>query len=141
MKLLIKIIIFSTIIFTSIFSQNETSKVQGNDPTRTFKTDALLNLSYKFDEFDFYRNLTKPIFNLNVDSSTAKLALRTSVEMSNNSSLDNENPTPMYLHSILYEEYLEKSKFNPVRTALGLIQAGAVGYLAYRHIKKWGFIK
>ncbi len=141
MKPLIKIIIFSALTFISTYSQSEISKAQGNEKTKTFKTNALFNLSYKFDEFDFYRDLTKPILDFNVDSSTAKLSLKTMVEMSNSFSFNNENRTPGYLHSILYEEYVEKSKFNPVRTALGLIQAGAVGYLAYQHIKKWGFIK
>lgn len=142
MKRLNKIIICFTLLFISIYSQENTNKQSENDSTKTFKTDALFNLSYKFEEFEFYRNLTKPILNFNVDSTTAKLWLKTSVEMSNNSSFDKEtNLTPGYLHSILYDEYLEKSKFNPVRTVLGMIQAGAVGYLAYRHIKKWGFIK
>ena len=141
MKPLIKIIIFSVLTSISIYSQSEISKTQGNDTTKTFKTNALFNLSYKFDEFDFYRSLTKPILNFNVNSATAILSLKTSVEISNNSSFNNENHIPGYLHSILYDEYLEKSKFNPVRTVLGLIQAGAVGYLAYQHIKKWGFIK
>ncbi len=95
------------------------SKTQSeNDTTKTFKTNALLNLSYKFDEFEFYRNLTKPILNFNVDSATAILSLKTSVEISNNSSFNNENHIPGYLHSILYEEYLEKSKFNPLGAAL-----------------------
>jgi len=141
MNLLNKIIILLILLSISIYSQGKMNKSPENDSTKTFNTNPLLNLSYKFDEFDFYRDLTKPILNFNVDSSTALLSLKTSAEMLTNSSLNNENPAPKYLHSILYEEYLEKSKFNPVRTALGLLQAGAVGYLAYRHIKKWGFIK
>ncbi len=142
MKLLSKIIICFTFLSIPIYSQENINKSPENDSTKTFKMDALFNLAYKFNEFEFYRNLTKPMLNFNVDSTTAKLWLKTSVEMSNNSSFNNENNfTPVYLHSILYDEYLEKSKFNPVRTVLGMIQAGAVGYLAYRHIKKWGFIK
>jgi hypothetical protein len=34
--------------------------------------------------------------------------------------------------------YLEDSKIDPVKLVLGMAQAGAVGYLAYKHIKKYG---
>ena len=132
-----KIVILFLFLIASIYPQKNTNKLQENDSTKTFNSDALLNLSYKFDEFDFYRKLTKPILNFNADSATAILALKTSIEMSDNSSFNKENLSPGYLHSILYEEYLEKSKFNPIRSILGLIQTGAAGYLAYRHIKKW----
>ena len=141
MKLLNKIIICFTLLFISIYSQENTNKQSENDSTKTFNTNPLLNLSYKFDEFDFYRNLTKQILNNNVDSSTAVLWLKTSVEISNSSFDKETNLTPGYLHSTLYDEYVEKSKFNPFRAALGIVEAGAVGYLAYQHIKKWGFIK
>jgi hypothetical protein len=43
--------------------------------------------------------------------------------------------------SPLYDEYLRNSKFSFVKYMLGMAQYGAVGYLAYRHIKKWGFFK
>lgn len=43
--------------------------------------------------------------------------------------------------SSLYQKYLEDSKFNPVRYVLGAMQTGAVSYLAYKHIKKYGFWK
>lgn len=35
--------------------------------------------------------------------------------------------------------YIENSKINPVKYLLGMAQLSAVGYLAYRHIKKYGF--
>jgi len=46
-----------------------------------------------------------------------------------------------YLLSPLYAQYIEDSKFNPVRYVLGMAQLSAVGYLAYKHIKKYGFLK
>ena len=49
--------------------------------------------------------------------------------------------TPKNILSPLYQQYLEESKFNPVRYILGMAQIGAAGYLAYRHIKKYGFAK
>jgi len=41
----------------------------------------------------------------------------------------------------LYQKYREDSKFNPFRYALGMVQTGAVGYLAYKHLKKYGFFR
>ncbi len=40
-----------------------------------------------------------------------------------------------------YNQYLENSKIDPIRYILGMAQAAAVGYMAYRHIKKYGFWK
>jgi hypothetical protein len=35
----------------------------------------------------------------------------------------------------------EKEKLSPFQNALGAVQLGAVGYLAYRHIKKYGLFR
>jgi hypothetical protein len=43
--------------------------------------------------------------------------------------------------SPLYQQYLRDSEFDMVRYVLGALQAGAVGYMAYRYIKKYGFWK
>lgn len=34
--------------------------------------------------------------------------------------------------------YIENSKINPIKYILGMAQLSAVGYLAYKHIKKYG---
>ena len=36
---------------------------------------------------------------------------------------------------------MEKERLSPFQTALGAIQVGAVGYMAYRHIKKYGLFR
>jgi hypothetical protein len=38
-------------------------------------------------------------------------------------------------------KYKENSQFNSIKHVLGIAQAAAVGYMAYRHIKKYGFLK
>jgi hypothetical protein len=52
--------------------------------------------------------------------------------------MDNSNT---HLMLPFYKQYLENSKFNPIRYVLGIAQTAAVGYMAYRHIKKYGFFK
>lgn len=39
----------------------------------------------------------------------------------------------------LYVQYLQDQKYGMWKTILGSVQLGAVGYLAYKHIKKYGF--
>jgi hypothetical protein len=36
---------------------------------------------------------------------------------------------------------MEKEKLSPFQSALGAVQLGAVGYMAYRHIKKYGLFR
>ena len=36
---------------------------------------------------------------------------------------------------------MEKEKLSPFQTVLGAVQLGAVGYMAYRHIKKYGLFR
>jgi len=41
----------------------------------------------------------------------------------------------------LYQQYIENSKIDPIRYILRLAQTAVVWYIAYRHIKKYGFWK
>jgi len=100
------------------------------------------NLSSALDELDFFLDLKSldKTFLLNTDSNTKWLW--TSYAISNSSQAtfqSNENFDDMTRP--LYQKYLEDSKFNPFKYALGMMQVGAVGYLAYKHIKKYGFLK
>ncbi len=47
--------------------------------------------------------------------------------------------TPQNILSPLYSQYMEDQKNDTWRSILGTLQAGAVGYLAYKHIQKYGF--
>ncbi|OGU77198.1 MAG: hypothetical protein A2V93_12545 [Ignavibacteria bacterium RBG_16_34_14] len=135
MKLLIITIIFG--VTSTIINSQELNKLPVIDSLK-IDNNSIENLFYKLDEFEFYRDLTELKRDFSINAETAKLWLEASLNTLNKSSFNKENNlTPGYLHSSLYEQYLEDSKFNPFRTALGMIQAGAVGYLAYRHIKKW----
>jgi len=130
MKLLNNILVLFAFISFPFYSQEDSSKLTQSDSTELIKTDAFFNLFHKFEKFEFYKNL--------VDSNSSKLWLKASMEMGNKSPFGKENDlTPSSLHSSLYEQYLEKSKFNALKTALGIIQASVAGYLAYRHVKKW----
>ena len=98
------------------------------------------NFSLVLDDLDFYLELhdLDKTLHLNADPNTTWLW--TSYAISSQAAFQsNMNFDDMTLP--LYQKYLEDSKFNPFRYALGMMQLGAVGYLAYKHIKKYGFLK
>lgn len=41
----------------------------------------------------------------------------------------------------LYNKFLENQKYSTLYSILGSVQVGAVAYMAYKHIKKYGFLK
>jgi hypothetical protein len=119
------------------YSQNDTTSLPDIDSLKIYHN-SIENILFQLDEFEFYKDLTELKRDFNINEENKKLWLEMSLSISDKSSFDNENNlTPGYLHSSLYDQYVEDSKFNPIRTALGMIQAGAAGYLAYMHIKKW----
>jgi hypothetical protein len=97
-----------------------------------------LILNYKFDDLILNNNPDFLLNNLPLYNDSSTIWLRTELALSS-SPLFAENDGEQHFTSILYQKYLEDSKFDPVRYVLGMAQLGAVGYLAYRHIKKYGF--
>jgi len=121
---------------------------QNDEPKKLPAADSLSLIStpnqfYNYDaihnEFELYHFFNNPNIDTSFNNDMQTLWLRTSISLSNSAFSKSEN-TPHYLLP-LYNSYLENSKFDPMRTVLGLAQAGAVGYLAYLHTKKYGFWK
>jgi hypothetical protein len=142
-KLLFVISIF-ILLTGQLFAQSEDIFVPSVTDT-VFRYQGINPLmKYDYDDYDFYIS-----FNFSIaeseqlpEGNIANLQLRTEFALSyptafNTSSIDEMN------HFMLpyYNRYLENSKVDPVRYLLGLAQAAAVGYMAYRHIKKYGFWK
>lgn len=127
------------IILTSIsLSQEISDSLKVNNQT----IQPNKNFSFLFDGLDFYldlQNLNKT-FLLNSDPNTRWLWTSYAISNSKDESFQSEINFNEMTHP-LYQKYIEDSKFNPFRYALGMAQVSAVGYLAYRHIKKYGFLK
>ncbi|RLC49324.1 MAG: hypothetical protein DRI23_09480 [Candidatus Cloacimonadota bacterium] len=135
---LLIIFLFTQSIF--IYSQQETEtptdsifRYQGITPN--------LNLDYKFDDLIHYNDLNLHSNNQLLYGDPSTIWLRTELILSSTISFDEKARTENHYTSILYQQYLEDSKFDPVRYVLGMAQLTAVGYLAYRHVKKYGFWK
>lgn len=138
MKALIEIFFFSIILVATSYPQEkiDTSKVKNQRP------DYIKYLQPLYNEFSFYNKLYFPDTQGMVDKNPNTIWLWTSFALSNSNSYNDQFQENSYqILSPLVQLYLDKSKINPFQYVLGLIQYGAVGYLAYRHIKKYGFLK
>jgi hypothetical protein len=141
-KSLIKIL--SLIFLIAFISYSQQTDSTNSIPTKDslkigINSNPLIQMQIKFDEFEMQREFKDMKMDIPLDGDPQTVWLRTSLAISNTDYVD-QKFSPHFL-SPLEKQYLENSKFDPVRYALGMVQAGAVGYLAYKHIKKYGFLK
>ena len=102
------------------------------------------HLNLNDNSFDFIIPYDFSLSNSNqlAEGDLATLWLRTEFALSHFS-----NPTfgadinEDHMMMPLYKQYLENSKIDPIRYVLGIAQMATVGYMAYTHIKKYGFFK
>jgi hypothetical protein len=123
---------FLVIIF---YAESNAQELRG-DSVRITLYDLQYPSIIQYDEFD----MDFPDFSINqlyTDSGSVRLLssfILSSVTRGETYFLKNEP----HLLSNYHDFYIETSKINPLYYVLGMAQAGAVGYLAYRHIKKFG---
>jgi hypothetical protein len=101
-------------------------------------------MKYQFDDYNLYLPFEFSIAESEQlpEGNIANLQLRTELALSYPTAFSTSSSDEMNHFMLpLYNRYLENSKLDPVRYVLGLAQAAAVGYMAYRHIKKYGFWK
>lgn len=112
-----------------IFGQNEPHKYAPSDSLENKLNENIISPVYVKSDFFI------PLSSVSNFSLSLKLGLNPfSIAPGNMSDL---NSDLYFSQSILKEQF--KSSF--LYTMLGAIQTGAVGYMAYRHIKKYGLIK
>jgi hypothetical protein len=97
-------------------------------------------------QYNLYEIFSKPISNqvpedVLFDDNPSTVWLRTQLLISNNAAQSGSGEINTHFTSPLYQQYLRDSEFDMFRYVLGVAQASAVGYMAYRHIKKYGFWK
>lgn len=103
------------------------------------KYNPFVKMQTTFDEFELYREFNDIKMSVPIDGDPQTVWLRTSLAVSNMDYLSNN--FSHHLLSFLEEQYLKNSRLNPLTYILGIVQTGAAGYLAYKHIKKYGFLK
>jgi hypothetical protein len=127
--------------FISFAQQIDNAKIISTNDSLKIKIESnpLTQMQIKFDEFELHREFNNMKMNVQIAGDPNTVWLRTSLAILNTDNSD-QNFSPHFL-SPLEKQYLENSKFNPIRYLLGMVQTGAVGYLAYKHVKKYGFLK
>ena len=136
-------LIFQLLLLASFscFAQQEESLINNKDSVYRFQGIVPpIEFQYNIDEI-----FSKPIApnipdDILFDDNPSTVWLRTELLIMNNSQSD-LGDINTHFTSPLYQQYLRDSEFDMVRYVLGAVQAGAVGYMAYRHIKKYGFWK
>jgi hypothetical protein len=125
----------------SCYAQQEDAPIDNKDSVYRFQG-IIPPVEYQYDLNQFF---IEPLFNkipdeILFEDNPSNVWLRTELLISNNSQSE-FGEVNTFFTAPLYQQYLEESKLDMVRYILGTVQAGAVGYMAYRHIKKYGFWK
>ena len=142
MRIIAIYIIAAGIIFSKLLVAQVESKTLSVPKDSLFHYQGInLNLNYNFDDLIHYNSPDFSPNNLPPHDNPSTIWLRTELALSSSLLFGEKTETDRHFTSILYQQYLEDSKFDPVRYVLGMAQLGAVGYLAYKHIKKYGFWK
>lgn len=141
MNQLNKILLLLSLLSVLCISQTPDSvKLNKNESIKIeVETNPYTELQNKLDEFELYRQFNNIKSNIAIDEDPKTVWLRTATVISKSEvAFNNFSP---HLLSPLERKYYKDSKFDLIRYVLGMAQIGAVGYLAYKHIKKYGFLK
>ncbi len=97
---------------------------------------------FKFNDLFLYKRLHELSLNKNFlyDSTIVWMLTKYLLGNFNDGSLYSENFAEQ-ITSPLLTKYYESQKYAPIKIVLQSVQVGAVGYLAYLHLKKYGFLK
>jgi hypothetical protein len=137
--------VFSIVLFCScvIFSQNY------KGVTSTPQSDST---KYRFGASSFLNNYVEEGLNLSSEMNHLKLFLplemdSTNIWLATRMQINNlvvEDPVKsnfnMSVLNPLKQQFAESQTMKELKYILATIQVGAVGYLAYKHIEKYGFI-
>ena len=143
MKGCLKIFLISINLTALVFSQDYPKDYQP-PPDSVLRFQGIIPpVEYQYDMSEFY---IAPLFNQIPDEvlfedNSSTVWLRTELLLSNRNMLTENSEVNTHFTSQLYQQYIKDSEFDMVRYVLGTVQAGAVAYMAYRHIKKYGFWK
>ena len=130
-------------VAASSFAQSdEKYSIQFSDSSQRFQG-IIPPVEYQYDMNEFY---ISPLFNqipdeILFDENSSTVWLRTELLLSNKNLLTENGEVKTHFTSPLYQQYLKDSEFDMFRYILGTVQTGAVAYMAYRYIKKYGFWK
>lgn len=138
MILRINILSIFFLLASLVYGQQEDSLYIDSSRTLQYQNN-FYEIQSRLAEFDLHREFNTFKLNIPIDGDTKTLWLRTKLAIKETETSEN-NFSPHFL-SPLEKQLKENSKLNPLTFVLGAVQAGAAGYLAYKHIKKYGLFK
>jgi hypothetical protein len=136
MKHTIKLYLLFCFYCSVSFAQNDSSK------TALYDFSPKLSLHSWQNNFEFSIQPNLFIDQMNDSSS---IMMRTRLQLSGIYKLNGEDPIKNNLKTNLlnplYQEFASTQSMKELKYILGMVQVGGVAYLAYQHIKKYGFLK
>jgi hypothetical protein len=138
--------LFSVMLFSlipNLFAQDD-DQLEIFNPDTVYKYQGIIPpIEFRYDLTQFVQRPFSdpiPIDDLFMDDRST-IWLRTGMLLSYHYRSFNEIEFDAYFTSFLQEKYIKDSEFDMIRYVLGMAQLSAVAYLAYRHIKKYGFLR
>ena len=139
-----KIVIFSFLLFlantTLVFAQLKVDSLKRTEDPLVFS--RYFNPPYYFDATLFSNELSHLRIKSILGNDTSSIWLRTRMQLNEmiyqesfGSNLQSNVLNP------LNQQYSATQKMKLFRSILGTVSVGAVGYLTYQHLKKYGFLK
>jgi hypothetical protein len=143
MNFLFKVFLCFCLLGASLLAQ-ETEKYSNQLSDSSYRFQGIIPpVEYQYNLKQFF---IEPLFNqipndVLFEDNPANIWLRTELLISYNNLQTENGEVTTHFTSTLYQQYLRDSEFDMVRYVLGIAQTSAVAYMAYRHIKKYGFWK
>jgi hypothetical protein len=138
-----RIIIITILLFNSLYlyPQTDEDRIMTLDSSQVKQNSSQnLDLNFLINKAEFLRYTTLQQNNTGINSDNSKLWLQSKVVLNKNFFAFDKDELPYEdLLSPLMQQYQSKQKMAPLYYILGTAQTAAVGYLAYKHIKKYGF--
>lgn len=143
-KKMIKLIFAAVLVFLNsdlLYPQNNLENTTGIDSITIYSTNHLdLDLNFLINKSEFLRYLTLKSERLLLLPDNSKLWLQSTVTLDKNFfAFEKDNLPDEDILSPLLQQYQNQQKMKPLYYILGTAESAAVGYLAYKHIKKYGF--
>ena len=140
---LLKVLLCFVLLAATLLAQ-ETEKYSTEPSDSLYRFQGIIPpVEYQYNLEEFF---IEPLFNQIPDEvlfedNPSNIWLRTELLISYNNMQTENGEINTHFTSNLYQQYLRDSEFDMVSYVLGIAQTSAVAYMAYRHIKKYGFWK
>lgn len=130
------------ILLLLFFSHAAAQTTAISDTTKAFKLEIPKEvLDYQLNQMFFSNEMySLPLYTAFIDD-TSSVWIRTRMQLGSFHEQNSSNQLQFSILNPLYQNYAKSQSMKTWKMILGSVQAGAVGYLAYKHLKKYGFLK